>query len=338
MHDGGHAGTGYLEAVLARIAIHSATVYAVDGERIEVGGTAPAMTDPMQAPPILAQLQHHLYERCYLAGFARPHQDAALASGDDLCAELAAQNPGRELWDAGWTISQLRSTGEVIVTKQSATRRVWAGEFLNAEPGMPPRVGSLVRLHVPRESPTMQPGFYFAFGETLGDQVEESRYVRFYFNTSAEHSPALMHDLIALLNRFFVPFRFKCLSMRSSYGRPDAAVLFIAPRFYRIGAALVARVHAAHRTRLRPEVPLFTKGLAHGVGFAEDPANGESFGMSRCRVVAEGVWNAFRAGAHGVQASLPIVVEQFRRYGLDAERPWLNPGSVDDGFRFPEAA
>jgi hypothetical protein len=324
--------------VLARLAIHSATAYAIDGERIDVGGSVPAIADPMQAPPILAQLQHHLYERCYLAGLARRQPDTVAAHGDDLRTLLSAHHPGRELWDTGWTISQLRSTGEVIVTKQSATRRVWAGEFLNAEPGMPPRVGSLVRVHVPRESPTMQPGFYFAFGETLGDQVEESRYVRFYFNTSADDSPALMRELVALLNRFFVPFRFKCLSMRSTYGRPDAAVLFVAPRFHRITAALVARVHAAHRDRLRPEVPLFTKRLAHGVGFAEDPANGESFGMSRCRVVAEGAWNAFRAGAHGVAATLPIVVEQFRRYGLDAERPWLNPGSTDDGFLLPEAA
>ena len=79
---------------------------------------------------------------------------------------------------------------------------------------------------------------------------------------------------------------------------------------------------------LGPATPLFARRLRAGVGQAEDPAGGESFGQHRCRIVAEGLWNAYVEQASTREARLACVVAQFERHGLSLRRPHLNAGST----------
>jgi hypothetical protein len=68
--------------------------------------------------------------------------------------------------------------------------------------------------------------------------------------------------------------------------------------------------------------PLFALRLAPGVSLAEDPGNGESFGMHRCRLAAQGVWAAWRDGMRGADARLSAVETAFAQAGVDPARPW----------------
>ncbi|HEX4611434.1 MAG TPA: T3SS effector HopA1 family protein, partial [Urbifossiella sp.] len=113
----------------------------------------------------------------------------------------------------------------------------------------------------------------------------------------------------------------------NGYGRADAGVLYLERRHTdRLGTAL-ADVHRTVAADLRPEVPLFTRALAPGLGVAEDPGGALSFGQHRCRLAARAAWAAFSRGDADPAA---VCAELLRAAGLDPDRPHLEPGSRDD--------
>jgi len=106
-------------------------------------------------------------------------------------------------------------------------------------------------------------------------------------------------------------------------------VLYVNKRFYQISAVLLARVYGEIRNHLAPLTPLFTKRLAPGLSLAEDPGTGESFGMQRCRLLAEAICNAHTGPSQQTQPRLEAVLHQLELAGIRPERPYLCAGSVD---------
>jgi hypothetical protein len=308
------------------------------------GRTAPATMTPMpgavqSADPSVPQLQQLLYDWCYCRRFGAALSSPATVppSEPEFLATLSTANASRERWDGGWRIQQTLPSGQIAVVKGAATRMVWPGEFLaHGAPGLPPSAGAEVSLFAPRESRVMQPGFYFVFGETIADHEEEMSLIRFYWHVGAEGAAPLVAALTQALNRFGIPFRFKCLSMPQLYDRTDPAVLYLAKRYYRIAAELLPQAYRAVRPLLRAETPLFTKRLAAGLGFAENPKSGESFGMNRCRLVAEAICNSHARGIDTADARIADIASAFEAAGLTLERCWLNPGSSDQ-YAFVES-
>ena len=287
------------------------------------------------APPVVALLQNTFYQYCYVRRFRGALVDPPYAAhaDDDLLPLLSRANPGRERWEPGWTVSQILQTGQVIATRHGATRFLWPGEFVIRDaPGMQPRVGVQVSVFAPRESSTLQPGFYHVFGEATADQDAELDLVRLYWHVTDAGAPVLVRHLAGALNRYGVPFRFKTLAHRAAYVRADAAVLYINRRYFRLAAELVLEeVQPRLAGMVRDETPLFALPLGPGLSAAEDPETGESFGMSRCRVLAEGLWQAHTGGITAPPARLAAVAEHFAKSGVDLERPHLNAGSA---FRY----
>jgi hypothetical protein len=168
----------------------------------------------------------------------------------------------------------------------------------------------------------MQPGFYFAFGNSPEEDFDPPCMVRFYWAVKSGGAVLLTGELTAALNRLRVPFRFKTGLESYSYGRLDAAVLYVHQRFYQIAARLVAPVYQQVRAVLMSGSPMFTKPLAPGLGLAEDPGTGESFGMQRCRLLADAVLGA-------EEPSLDAVIRRLEFAGVRADCPYLSPGSAD---------
>jgi hypothetical protein len=160
--------------------------------------------------------------------------------------------------------------------------------------------------------------------------------IRFYFNVGPNGAPHVLRWLSTRLNVFDVPFRFKALTARSAYTRLDAALLYVAGLHYPITAQLLGDgLEEALAPHLAAGTPVFTRRLAPGLGFAEDPGHGQSFGMSRCRIVAEAIWSAYGKGHQSPGAWLEEVKAHFTRYSLDPKRPHLNPGSAAVRYPFP---
>jgi hypothetical protein len=137
----------------------------------------------------------------------------------------------------------------------------------------------------------------------------------------------LMREVTRALNRFQVPFQMKTPMAVGLYGRTDASVLYVAQRHFMLVARLIEIMRAS--VPLAPSVPLFSKMLWPGIGVAADPGNGESFGLHRCRLTAEGIVQAWREGVQDTRSRLMGVAARFSSAGLDLGRPWLGPGTID---------
>jgi len=94
-------------------------------------------------------------------------------------------------------------------------------------------------------------------------------------------------------------------------------------------ARIVEALPAGALPQPEAPVPLFTRRLRAGIGVAEDPGNGESFGMHRCRLAADAIVAAWWQGRADPEARFEAVEARFRLYGLTLDRPYLAPGSVD---------
>jgi hypothetical protein len=298
-----------------------------------------SMSTPAQNP-LVAQLTQQLYSSCYCKRFNGNLPDEQFLSpplDDNMMAELSAAHAGRERWDSGWQTHRLLSSGQIIAQKGGFTRLLWPGEFVSHEgPGMPMREGARISVYAPRESREIQPGFYFVFSETVADQQDDYNLLRFYWHVKHSGAALLVRLITQEFNRFQLPFRFKSLASRTFYQRSDAAVLYINKRFYRLSVELLADVRDQLQEHLGADTPLFTKSLAPGLGLAEEPGSGESFGQNRCRILAEAIWNAYEKNLQSEQDRLQEVRLQFERNGLTLDFPFLNPNSSDQ-YIFPSA-
>lgn len=292
-----------------------------------------------QANPLAALLEQTLYQHCYCRTFdgALRDEQTLNVQGVDLTPALSEANATHERWDAGWQVYQVLPSGQVMAHKDGRTRALWPGEFLSTDaPGMALRPGMNLSVFFMRETRTMQPGFYFAFGEAQAGELDNFSLARLYWNVRAEGAVPLIRAVTRGLNRFQVPFRLKCLTNTAFYTRDDAAVLYVDKRFYRITARVLAHVYEEVARHLRPAAPLFTKLLAPGLALAEEPYTGESFGMQRCRILAEGLLSAHARGLRDEGSRLEEIERHFAAYGLTLGAPYLNPRSIDQ-YEFTSA-
>jgi hypothetical protein len=306
-----------LAPILEALGSQSATSFSFQGESYAFSSGAEAE----------AKLSELLYDRCYMRRINGCPSPSPSNGEGRLLEELRAANAARPRWQTGWRVDGVLEGGWISAQRDGLGRRFAPGEFITKEgPGMPLRSGAAVDVYFAVESQHMQPGFYFAFGETVADESDNATLLRFYWHLGAAGAPLLLDSVSTRLNRFQVPYRFKCLTHSAAYIRSDSAVVFVPRRWYQITARLLRDTHGAIASHLRPDSPLFTKPMADGLAFAEDPGGGQSFGMHRCAALARAI-----RGVALNQGSLSIakVEEQLSQQGVSPLFPYLNPGSVE---------
>lgn len=301
---------------------------------------------------LIEKLAGQLYESCYVRQFCSVEQTSVDQSTElNIATECVGEtnesdlhdfadnnltplfhvaNDNKDGWDPGWQIYQTGSDGRLFVQKGDRSRAVMAGEYSTYKwPGVAPVAGDFVSVRMFAGSTDVQPSFFFAFGRTLSDQFDEYAIVRFYFHVSAQQAPNLMAQITACLNRYQIPFKFKALVQANMYTRTDAAVLYIARRYFQITATLILDLHRARHIMLREGNPLFSRTLISGVGMAEDPNAGTSFGMHRCTLFAEGLVNAWQEGQRELGGKINAIEAVFSKHGLSLDKAYLNPHSID---------
>ena len=324
-----------LARILEQLEILSPASFRFRGEVVNV--TPGVMTSvpgipshPLPEFPLTRDLQSALYTHCYSRRLddPAPPPPTEFKADPAFLPQLVKSNRARTGWEGGWTIYQVSTNGQVWLMKGDRQRAAVPGEFIgNGPPGVPPQVGSIVSVQVLHESTVAQQGFYYLYGETLGDVWDDHNMVRFYFNAPATVAPELIEQLSSRLNRYQVPYRMKALNEPAFYGRTDSIVLYIARRHYTIVLNLVRDLPRTLTSQLNPSTPLFTEPVQPGIGTAEDPSTGESFGMHRCRLAAEGIVEAWRRGDQSVEGRLRAIESTFARNGFSLSAPHLCPGS-----------
>lgn len=312
--------------MLAHLTIQSYSAFAFAGEQYD-STTVPALTT---APALLQTLQSVLYMFCYTREFTGgplPRDEQVHPPDPQFVSELSRRSRSQDTWDGGWRIYLATSGGEVYARKGERQHLARPGTFLAAA-GAALTPGATISCFCPRESTVAQPAFYFAFGETPNDVWDDFRLLRFYFNVPAIHAADLLALLSEQLNRYLIPFQLKTLNAPAMYGRSDATVLYVARRYFTVVTRLLTGRRSA-LAFLSDRTPLFTKPILPGVGAADEPGTGESFGMHRCRVVAEALVEAFAAGVRDEEARLAAVERRFQAHGLHLDRPYISPGLTE---------
>lgn len=287
-----------------------------------------------------------LVDAIYWNAYARKLDPASLRQTDSVelnydptFVETLKSGEGEDRWDEGWVVERVMPDGSVQARKNDCYRAPVPGEFSFDVPGVRPGPGDRIRIRVQSGSTRIQTGFYFAFSDVIPDQYEEFQSTRFYFNLRADLLP-LFNELRHRLNQFRIPFRFKCPTSPEQFERRDSGVLYVPGRFVDLTAACVKEVVDNSEWQLEPDIPLFTRLFAPGIGMAEDPGTMDSFGRLRCEHVARGLWSA--AFEFPQAAPADRIRAEFESAGLSLDRPWLNPGSLDwnlpAGLAFPGRA
>jgi hypothetical protein len=275
-------------------------------------------------PPIVGQMAQVIYDRFYI----RPDiaRGPYLFVGDRLLRSAFVEQLGsvvvnRWSWQPGWSKTEVRDDGSVELRRSGETAVV-NGEDFEDDKGR--RIAST--------SSTMQQGFFHVFGE-CDHGLSGDATVRIYFNVSRAAALPLTAAVSQAFNEAGIGFHYKIVDEPQSFGRADGAVLYFSAADLDRAVAPLGYVREQAGRWLKSPVPLFSRRLAPGIGFVADPGTGESFGMHRGRLVAEGLWAAQSTGRKlRTGTVVKHIASAFERNGVTPDRAHLNAA---DGRDFP---
>jgi hypothetical protein len=190
-------------------------------------------------------------------------------------------------------------------------------------------IGAMLSIRLPKEYLNMSPGYYMAIGDNAFPQEDSDGITRIYWNLTAPGAISLIHHATSMLNRAGVPYRLKVINDPSLYIRCDAGVLYVPRNHYMTAREIIEHVYNKIADDLKSGIPAFTKPLARGIGLAEDPGKGESFGLNRCGILAEGIIRAYEQGCRSLARRLRVVQDCFTESRVSLNTPFLNAGSAD---------
>jgi class II lanthipeptide synthase len=291
-------------------------------------GLASALPEDAARAFLGRRLRSRLYESFYCLGGVGTIEETGAQDGrwpdPELVAALSAANAGRGTWEEGWRL-EARRDGGLLVSRDGLRVLARPSECRNSG------TGAELAVALPPELPARSPGYFTILGDVNLDPAADELIARLYFHVTCAGAPDLVSGLTAGLNRARVPFRLKVLDHPDRFGRCDAAVLYLPAVELRRRRRLVGRVVEACAHHVEPRTPVFTRTLAPGVGLGEERGDAEeSFGMRRCRILADGLVSAHEQRRRGLDARLATVARHFDAAGIDLDAPYLEPGSADD--------
>lgn len=276
-----------------------------------------------------AELAAVLYDRWYAPAEGAP--EPALGP-KEATARYRAADAATGRFEPGWTVLPPAHATSLIGPPASAWQIAASngGEVRWADPidvlhadgiGLRPRPGSTVSVTARRDSTAVLPGWW----TTTSPVWPSARppLIRLYWSVEPKHVHRVVAAVTATMNTGR-PWALKCPLDVDRCRRPDSIVLYLPAADWGSAGPRVADAHRRSRTWLRPNVPALTLELARGLALAEDPAE-DSFGSSRCRMLAESTWQAHHWGAGDLRSAAVAGLEE---HGVSAETPWLNPGST----------
>lgn len=290
--------------------------------------------EPDQRLALLAlALGEHLYRHFFCCGRPVPHAGEWGGTPTSIEAQsfaslLVQANCGGGPLDRSWLVDEFDSTNARL-SKHNLTILVRSRDCI-LESGQVLAEGEYVSIRLNSGSFQRSPGYYLAFGDATPNGDSDAQLVRVYWNVTPDGAQRLVRSLTSELNGVGLPFQLKVLNDARNYGRSDSAVLYIERRTYE-------QFRTDHAPRIRQHlsgvlcdpIPALTKPVSFGVSIAEEPAGHNSFGFDRCAALARAVVQTLGADLT-IDEKLELVETEFRRSGIDPDRPYLNLGSTDD--------
>ncbi len=209
---------------------------------------------------------------------------------------LSEVNHSSDQPDQNWKVYHADAQG-AWASKNGKLRQAHANSYIPAAmPGAQNQNGQLavnqfIHFLRQKENRHIQQVFYYVHGNQYLEH--DAPQVRIYWHLKPEGAAPLVNLLTQVLNEHKIAFNFKCLNHPELYVRADSAVLYLEKRYF----DYTLRVLMPHLASLEPYLksghPLFSQTIMTGVSFAEDPGNGQSFGMHRCQLLARALMVAY---------------------------------------------
>lgn len=250
--------------------------------------------------------------------------------------QLHENNHGTGYLDSGWRVLRQEPDGSFAVTKDGLTLHV---EENHLEPAAwASKIDDLIAIRLPKNR--LNNGFYLAVSNSGNKQQDDlqntwsdSDIVSIFFNFNSEGAIALMDSLTEKFNAAEIPFNFQVPHHPLGCDRYDSGILNFQCQDYPVIQELLKDIYAEHQSYFQPEIPLFTKFLAPGLSLAEQPIekflNKQSFGVNRCQIIANALFEAWEKGIDLPEERVDMIRQHFAWKSVDLERPYLNPSSED---------
>lgn len=285
-----------------------------------------AMSPDVAREFLIYKLQQELYSNFYCRGIPTAaglqHSLTGTLGSPAFVEKLSTANQTQSTLQPGWRIKD-GEAGQIVVER--AGLALWVTPAQVISDSRPERVS----LRLPGELRKASPGFYMALGERAITEEEGRGLVRIYWHLTSAAAPSLLDLLTRSLNDACVPFQLKVVNDPERYSRCDAGVLYVPkPFFEEIVPALIA-AYRLLASGLRTATPALTKRLAPGLGLAEDPGDGQSFGMHRTLLLARAAVRAYELDCLEEQGRAELLEKTFAEQGLDLDKPYLCHGSSD---------
>jgi hypothetical protein len=283
---------------------------------------------------LATRIQIRLYSDFYVHGTPRPgpayQVTRPVTEPTGLVDRLRHANTGRYSTATGWSMVG-RDGDRYVVERDGLKLWVRLSEILegHSDSGRL-STGEAVTLRLSPHLLRLSPGFYSTQGESAFELKTTSMLIRVYWHVDAASAEHLVAAVTEVLNHARIPFRLKVANRTDRFDRADGGVLYLLSHSWPDAMPLLRVVHSRVGP-LQANVPAYTKRLAAGVGLAEDPGGGVSFGMSRCRLLADAVLRNCRE-EDAVEDRAEAVALYFASRGVDPDRPWLRTGARD---RYP---
>ncbi|MCU0421774.1 MAG: T3SS effector HopA1 family protein [Bacteroidia bacterium] len=284
-----------------------------------------------QRENLLNEITGIFYKGFYMTGNVKGewYDEYANPNADDrseFMQQLSAANQTQERWDMLWTVVNIDNHGNVEVQKNGISKMLVHQEWQPMQSlNGPLKKGMQVSVLLKKERKDVQPVFYYV--NSAEPFSLKGSLCRFYFNVKPEHIAKFIKTLSKNFNESLIPFMFKCLNHPSLYIRADGAVLYIEKKYFGIAAKVLKELIKQHQQAFNAAVPLFSLKLQPGLGFAEDPGNGKSFGMNWSELLAEALIRFYETETSSDDKKEAIIHELIKKKGLSLEHSYLNHNS-----------
>ncbi|QXP58985.1 T3SS effector HopA1 family protein [Olleya sp. HaHaR_3_96] len=331
-----------LNKLLSTIEVTSSSSYKIEEELIKVYQQNPCYNyfkslsdfgqhEQADATLIRKQLHQHLSNTLYTRFYCGvDKEDVNLKLPDNrernaFMKNLSLRNNSLQNLDKRWVIYSIDNNGVMYAEKNGDLRPVIPNTYTTESEEAVMEVGQNINFYRQKEKFDVQPVFYYVFGnEYLTNDCDK---IRVYWNISPEAAGDLVHEITSVLNKYRIPFHFKCLNHPDLYKRNDSAVLYINVEHLSIVSLLIKPIITVLKQSLVNRIPLFTKKIAPGVSIAEDPGLGQSFGMNRSELIAESLIKAKEDAIDDIIARNLFVKQFLMNNGISIKRIYLNPHS-----------
>ena len=317
-----------LQSLASSVTITSSESFKWFGRRFEVieDDKQISLSDAAKSQSLANRLTRRIYEDFYCCGNPRPYrkpQSDVKNTISNLDRNLA-ESSAIMRWEEGWEV--VGDEGDnLVVSRQGLNLRAPLDRTRSTQSGTHSKRS--VEVAMPTVRPAFSPGHYLITGQAPINL--SSRIWRIYWNVKASGAAKIAAELANRLNAAGIPFHFKFLRSPNPVQRFDGAVMYLPDGALSGAESIIGSVYKKSRSAMEQGVPAMTRPLGPGLAYAQSPVDGESFGIQRSKMIAEGLIAAAEAGKVELPSKISHIEERFEMQGVSLDEPHRSQASLD---------